>query len=129
MPIAPVSGLTTPSSIPLNSALLSDEDESFICQPVPLGQKVQCKVLRRQNVSGSVYPLYELYLEGGTGSRFFLLSARRKKGTRGATYAISLARHDSGKFEENVIAKVRCDSSVGMLIMQIELFRNSIYHL
>jgi hypothetical protein len=58
---------------------------------------------------GSVYPQYELYLEGTNGARFFLMSARRKKKARGATYLISLNRFDSGNFDERVVAKVKCN--------------------
>lgn len=101
--------MTTPSTLPLGSAILgSSEDDSFLFQPVPLGQRIQCKIIRRKNSSiGSLYPQYELYLEGSNGSRFFLMSARRKKKTKGATYLISLNRFEDGEFDDRIVGKVK----------------------
>jgi hypothetical protein len=94
-------------STPTSTIPLTPDDDSFLFQPVPLGQNIQCKVIRRKNSPNSIYPQYELFLEGSNGARFFPMSARRKKKARGATYLISLNRFDSGDFDERVVAKVK----------------------
>jgi hypothetical protein len=82
-------------------------EDSILFQPVPIAQKVLCKIIRRKQSFGALYPQYELYLEGASGTRQFLLSARRKKKTRGATYLISLNRPDSGEFDDRIVGKVK----------------------
>lgn len=96
--------MTTPG---IPSALFSGDDCSYIFQPTPIGNKIQCKVIRRHDYAESLHPVYELYLEGARGTKFHLLSARRKKKTKGSTYLISLAKFDSGRFDEQIVAKVK----------------------
>ncbi len=102
--------------------------DSFVFQPVPLGQKMQCKVVRRKADSPGASLHYDLFLEGSAGSALFLLSAIRcKRGTRSAfapssgtaasdcrqglyqhgKYVISLDRTGSGSFGESVIGAVQ----------------------
>lgn len=89
-----------------NALLAATDEESFIFQPAPLGHRVQCRVIRKR-LQGALYPEYEVFLEGTRGGRYFLLSAKRRKHSTGATYVISLRPLDDELFEEAIVAKVR----------------------
>ena len=86
----------------------SIQTESIMFQPSPLGHPpIRCRIVRRRTGAGSLYPEYELFLEGTSESRFFLFAARRRKNARGSTYAISMNRIDSGQFDERIVGKVK----------------------
>lgn len=53
-----------------NILMAPNIDETYLFQPVPYGQKIQCRIVRRKKGPGSLYPQYELYLEGGAGARY-----------------------------------------------------------
>lgn len=89
-----------------NALLAATDDESFIFQPVPLGHRVQCRVIRKR-LQGALYPEYEVFLEGTRGGRYFLLSAKRRKRSTGATYVISLRPLEDDLFEDAIVAKVK----------------------
>ena len=97
-----------------NALLAATDDESFIFQPVPLGHRVQCRVIRKR-LQGALYPEYEVFLEGTRGGRYFLLSAKRRKHSTGATYVISLRPLEDELFEDAIVAKVKYSLKVNAL--------------
>ncbi|RIA82286.1 Tub family-domain-containing protein [Glomus cerebriforme] len=80
----------------------------FVMNPVPQGQKVQCKIIRSKDGFGKFYPQYELYIEdtaeNGEETRIFLLAARKRKKSKSSHYVITTDRLDVAK---SVVGKVR----------------------
>ncbi|KNE63920.1 hypothetical protein AMAG_08979 [Allomyces macrogynus ATCC 38327] len=81
------------------------EVADFLCQPVPQGHKVQCRIVRHRDGMDKMAPGYEVFLEFGQ-QRFFIMSARKLKKRNGSTYGIYLAPLDQIQ-KSSALAKVR----------------------
>jgi len=77
--------------------------------PIPQGQKLQCKIVRKKDGVEKLFPKYELFAEDPDSSeKIFLLSARKRKKTKSSNYIISSLRHSNPSNEKsNILAKVR----------------------
>ncbi|KAJ3163615.1 hypothetical protein HDU86_000198 [Geranomyces michiganensis] len=97
-----------PASTPTNIRSPSvHELDAFVLKPIPMGQKLLCRIVRRKDGVEKLYPRYELYIEDPDTSHVFLLSARKKKKSSSSYYVITTTRF-AGKDDKDVmVAKVR----------------------
>ncbi|TPX63290.1 hypothetical protein SpCBS45565_g06711 [Spizellomyces sp. 'palustris'] len=103
-PPHPVGPTSTPVST--RSSGVADLD-SFVLKPIPMGQKLQCKIIRRKEGIDKLYPKYELYIEESEESQVFILSARKRKKSSSSHYIISTTRFPSKRDKDHIVGSVR----------------------
>ncbi|KAJ3180959.1 hypothetical protein HDU87_001607 [Geranomyces variabilis] len=97
-----------PASTPTNVRSPSvHELDSFVLKPIPMGQKLLCRIVRRKDGVEKLYPRYELYIEDPDNSHVFLLSARKKKKSSSSYYVITTTRLTGRDDSDGMVAKVR----------------------
>ncbi|KAJ3132263.1 hypothetical protein HDU90_007455 [Geranomyces variabilis] len=97
-----------PASTPTNVRSPSvHELDSFVLKPIPMGQKLLCRIVRRKDGVEKLYPRYELYIEDPDNSHVFLLSARKKKKSSSSYYVITTTRFTGRDDSDVMVAKVR----------------------
>lgn len=87
---------------------------AFCTRPVPIGDRVLCRIIRRKDGVRKLYPRYELYLEptrdeetGLMSGSVFLMSATKRRRTGPSHYTITLTRGQRVGGKEDVVGKVR----------------------
>ncbi|KAJ3017308.1 hypothetical protein HKX48_003622 [Thoreauomyces humboldtii] len=100
-----------PQPPPPASSPIATNVDGFALKPIPLGTKLQCRIVRRSDSSvDKLYPRYELFAEPDAvpdappapGTGVFLLSARKRKKSGASVYLVSTAREEG----VDVVAKV-----------------------
>ncbi|RKP11832.1 C-terminal domain of brain tubby protein [Piptocephalis cylindrospora] len=87
---------------------------TFCTRPVPIGDRVLCRIIRRKDGVRKLYPRYELYLEptrdeetGLMSGSVFLMSATKRRRTGPSHYTITLTRGQRVGGREDIVGKVR----------------------
>ncbi|KAL7747516.1 hypothetical protein RI367_007108 [Sorochytrium milnesiophthora] len=105
--------LREPSTIRCPDTRSADVWSRFLTDPIPLGEKVFCRITRhRVGVGKRMYPTYTVALELGDAarSRQFVMGARKKKKSKTSTYVIYNCPLDHPGVvptKQNVIGKVK----------------------
>jgi hypothetical protein len=100
-------------------------------RPVPQGQELKCKIIRRKEGVEKLYPQYELYIEEDDNSMVFILAARKRKKSASSHYIISTTRITSASVKDNIVGSVKyvaieTHGSLFFNVMQVQLSGNGL---
>ncbi|KAJ3108004.1 hypothetical protein HDU97_002584 [Phlyctochytrium planicorne] len=76
-------------------------------RPLPQGQKLECKIVRRKEGMEKLYPQYELYIEEEDETKVFILAARKRKKSHPSNYIITTTRSKTAKSKDEIVGNVR----------------------
>ncbi|KAJ3271793.1 hypothetical protein HK104_004626, partial [Borealophlyctis nickersoniae] len=103
-------GIHAPASTPMYGSPTSIPDlDSWVLNPIPQGQKLQCKIMRLKDGLDKLNPRYELYISNrvdeAVNPKQFILAAKKIKSSKSSHYVISTVSNFSAKSREGVAGK------------------------
>ncbi|KAL7463508.1 hypothetical protein ACHAXS_003870 [Conticribra weissflogii] len=97
-----LSNMTSINDLNLDDPAIMRE---FLTRPCPKGiGTVQCFIRRNKGIKNALFPEYRVYLKA---KETFLMTSKKRTGSKTSNYLISMGRNDLDKNSANIIGKLR----------------------
>ena len=99
--------------ISIDNVNLDDPNDmrSFLMKPCPKGDGVlQCCIRRNKGIKNALFPEYRIYLKSNNNSNkteTFLMTSKKRAGSKTSNYLISMNRCDHDKTSDGILGKLR----------------------
>ena len=81
---------------------------AFLMQPCPKGEgMVQCSVRRTKGLKNALFPEYRMYLKNSSKTETFLMTSKKRGGSKTSNYLLSMNRNDHDKGSDSIVGKLR----------------------